>query len=328
MNGSETAGGQPPGTVLPFSVTASTAPALACSADAAGLTDDAGVSTIGRRAKATFAGVAMATAATPAGGALHHVERVEARFLDAPTPANAGELCRAAADTVDRAYAAIEAQGGRPACRKGCSWCCVQTVAMSVFEAAPLVEHVRRTWTDEQRAALLERARRVLATLSTHANDADRIRRRIPCVFLQEDGACGIYDVRPLACRVFNSQDLAACLRVFEQGDLSRPPPGYSVSLALGYPATVEPARLMFMRAAIGILERAGLAQVDAASQRVGLAEGAHARILALFNLQLEKVLVDLLGERGEEKLEAILAGAGNETLQAMGKTIAPVPAA
>lgn len=261
-------------------------------------------------------------------GVLREVERAEARLLAAPTTANASELCRAAADTVDRAYAAIEAQGGRPACRKGCHWCCVQTVAMSVFEAAPLVEHVRRTWTAEQRAALLERCRSVLATLSTHATDADRIRQRIPCVFLQDDGACGVYDVRPLACRVFNSQDLAACLRVFEQGDLSRPPPGYSVSLALGYPATVEPARLMFMRAAIGILERAGLAQVDAASRRVGLANGAHACILALFNLQLEKVLVELLEERGEEKLEAILAGAGSETLQAMAKTIAPVPAA
>lgn len=270
----------------------------------------------------------MAIAAKQAEGALHHVERAEARFLDEPTPAKAGALSRAAADTVDRAYAAIAAQGGRPACRKGCRWCCVQTVAMSAFEAAPLIEHVRRTWTDEQRATLLERTRRVLAALSTHATDADRIRQRIPCVFLQDDGACGIYDVRPLACRVFNSQDLAACLRVFEQGDLSQPPPGYSVSAALGYPAAVEPARLMFMRAAIGILERAGLAQVDSANQRVGLADGAHARILALFNLQLEKVLVELLDERGEERLEAILAGAGSETLLAMAKTVAPVPAA
>lgn len=292
------------------------------------LTGDDRLSTIGRARANTPAGRPMTTANTGTGGALRDIERAEARFLKEPTPANASGLSRAAAETVDRAYAAIAAQGGRPACRKGCHWCCVQTVAMSVFEAAPLVEHVRRAWTAEQRAALLERCRSVLAKLSAHATDADRIRQRIPCVFLQDDGGCGVYEARPLACRVFNSQDLAACRRVFEQGDLSQPPPGYSVSLALGYSPRVEPARLMFMRAAIGILERAGLAQVDAASQQVGLADGAHARILALFNLQLEKVLLELLDERGEAKLEAILAGAGGETLQAMAKTIAPVPAA
>jgi Fe-S-cluster containining protein len=89
-------------------------------------------------------------------------------------------------------------------CTRGCGACCYQFVSVSFVEALLIGEFVVRLWSKEAVAKALE-------DLDAHAelqhNDRERyFLERRPCVFFvpgQEkwSGECGIYRVRPMACR-------------------------------------------------------------------------------------------------------------------------------
>lgn len=98
------------------------------------------------------------------------------------------------------------ARGGL-ACAKGCSWCCVQTVAVTAAEAFAVAAHMRT------REPMVER---LLAEPQRRLEEAREEWR--DCVFL-EDKACGVYEARPLACHGFVSYDLKACIGFFAGND-------------------------------------------------------------------------------------------------------------
>lgn len=55
-----------------------------------------------------------------------------------------------------------------------------------------------------------------------------RIFAKLPCPLLR-DGACSIYEARPLACRMHHSQSVEACASNFEDPDRAIPiPPDYA----------------------------------------------------------------------------------------------------
>jgi uncharacterized protein len=70
-----------------------------------------------------------------------------------------------------------EAHGARLHCQKGCTGCCVDSLSVFDIEAAV----VRRHYTE------------LLANGTPHAGGA--------CAFLDEKGACRIYEHRPYVCR-------------------------------------------------------------------------------------------------------------------------------
>lgn len=82
--------------------------------------------------------------------------------------------------------------GAAPAaCRRGCGWCCHQKVGAAAVEVLaisralidrPMQASMLRSWTKGQ-----------------------------PCAFLQ-DGACSIYDIRPLKCRSLWHVDVRHCM--------------------------------------------------------------------------------------------------------------------
>jgi hypothetical protein len=87
------------------------------------------------------------------------------------------------------AFAASAASGGQLACRRGCSACCEVELTVSPLEA--------------------ERVDAALAALPVAALAAVRARVDDPpgrCVMLGPEGACAVYEARPLVCR---SQGLA-----------------------------------------------------------------------------------------------------------------------
>lgn len=114
---------------------------------------------------------------------------------------------------VGGAAALLEARGaagaGRRACGPGCAYCCHLPVTLSVAEALRIVEHVGALGAAEQarvRAA-------VSAADEAAAGDDDEalFLARRPCAFLGADGRCGIYAVRPLACRGHAATDRQGC---------------------------------------------------------------------------------------------------------------------
>ena len=101
----------------------------------------------------------------------------------------------------------------RPACKKGCAYCCHLHVAVTIPELLLAVGYARETKDAAELAALAARAKHAayLARGTTPLTYP-----MPPCAFLGEDGACTIYAARPLACRGHHSFDVEACRQVFE----------------------------------------------------------------------------------------------------------------
>lgn len=114
---------------------------------------------------------------------------------------------------------AVEEQGKRISCQKGCGACCRQLVPLSEVEArhlAALVEAMPESRRSQVRARFAEACRRF-----AEAGMLERLRRRqeweegesssvgtayfhqgIPCPFLEEE-SCSIHPDRPIACREY-----------------------------------------------------------------------------------------------------------------------------
>jgi Fe-S-cluster containining protein len=87
------------------------------------------------------------------------------------------------------------ATSGNIKCRKGCHHCCHGPVEIWPQEAALLVEIAREAGMELDQARLERQSRYTQDTwLQQPAADT-------ACVFLGDDGACGVYESRPNACR-------------------------------------------------------------------------------------------------------------------------------
>jgi Fe-S-cluster containining protein len=122
---------------------------------------------------------------------------------------------------------AYAADGLTPSCQRGCDACCHQLVMTTVAEADAAAEAIR-AWPSADRAWL---DGRLTEWLDTTADLRDRLQaesdgdiealvedlaaeywqRRVACPFLHE-GACRLYESRPLICRHhFSLSDPALC---------------------------------------------------------------------------------------------------------------------
>lgn len=115
-----------------------------------------------------------------------------------------------AVDGLLEAFLNRTAQEGRPAeCRKGCSWCCHQPVFAVTHELLYITAHLRNNASEVERRRFLENARRKSVNTAEKSHEK-LLRYRSPCPFLTE-GICGIYAVRPMACRIYLSSSEPAC---------------------------------------------------------------------------------------------------------------------
>lgn len=110
------------------------------------------------------------------------------------------------------------AAGVKPACAKNCSACCYQMVAVWELEMETIWRYLerlssplRRQWR-ERLAKSVEEWRKYMRgrVLESPRQMADPIRLARdwagkPCPFLETDGSCGVYEVRPLVCRTTTS---------------------------------------------------------------------------------------------------------------------------
>jgi len=98
------------------------------------------------------------------------------------------------------------------ACSIGCSHCCYQLVSVSAPEVFRIVRYVRSSMPSEKMEELIGRVRGLdKATRGTTSKA--RINIKKPCAFLESDGCCSIYPVRPLACSEFTSYNVQDCKR-------------------------------------------------------------------------------------------------------------------
>lgn len=85
----------------------------------------------------------------------------------------------------------------KPSCKKGCAHCCYIQVNITEWEADSIMDFLK-----ESKAEFTEEEKERLKHQSEIKNDSEYIlspHRR--CIFLMDNNECGIYPVRPLACR-------------------------------------------------------------------------------------------------------------------------------
>lgn len=124
-------------------------------------------------------------------------------------------------------------------CRRGCNACCSHLFEITPLEAAYITRHVQQLPAAErqrlhERAAAYKRAREKLLDARARELKTQHIEGKLPvvglrlaCPALGDDGACTIYEARPLICRKFGMPlynprrpgVLGACELNFKDGD-------------------------------------------------------------------------------------------------------------
>ncbi len=98
----------------------------------------------------------------------------------------------------------------RVACGPGCDSCCVVNVAVLPPESEAIVGYLQQNLSVSSLGSLHKK----LMTLhdSTHGlSEEERIMANQCCAFLDSNGNCSVYPVRPLLCRSVNSTDAEDC---------------------------------------------------------------------------------------------------------------------
>lgn len=108
----------------------------------------------------------------------------------------------------------LEQEPEKPACRKGCSFCCNLRVALKAHEVFRITVHVASKFSKKRRDEIMKRAQLNLSILAS-LSKRGQVTTNLKCPFLQDD-ACSIYEVRPASCRDFHSLDQAVCEHSFE----------------------------------------------------------------------------------------------------------------
>lgn len=144
------------------------------------------------------------------------------------------ELCDKANAEFDRG---LRVHGDRIKCAPGCSSCCSQIFQITEVEAARISAHVQ-SLSDDEREDLQAKARRNLEERAKLFPEGERWGdsvergRGTPCPALDENGACGMYEVRPVMCRkfgvpIYNPNKpgrVMACELNFKDGDAIEDP--------------------------------------------------------------------------------------------------------
>lgn len=104
-------------------------------------------------------------------------------------------------------------QGVEVACKKGCDFCCYQPVFANNFEILRLIRHIRRNFNAAQISAILKKAAAKNLAVSK-MSESKMLRHKAACPLL-ENGACTVYEARPMACRIYLSTSLESCRHFF-----------------------------------------------------------------------------------------------------------------
>lgn len=94
-------------------------------------------------------------------------------------------------------------------CGPGCSTCCVVNVSTLLPEGIAIVRYLRQQ-SPEMESCVTTRLEELWREVRG-LDDEDRLFMQRPCAFLDEQGNCSIYSVRPFLCRSISSTDAEAC---------------------------------------------------------------------------------------------------------------------
>lgn len=109
--------------------------------------------------------------------------------------------------------ALAERQNIKVACHKGCQWCCHQAVYANSYELHYLSERVKSVISKEKITRWIE-ASEAKHGVTSKMNEEQITAHKSPCPLL-ENGACSVYAIRPMACRIYLSTRLETCVEFY-----------------------------------------------------------------------------------------------------------------
>ena len=115
-------------------------------------------------------------------------------------------------------------------CEQGCSACCRQLIALSMSECLAIKPNIENLSTDEkeklknkvlEQCEILEKSGITNSAIAVARNEKilqeQYFKLSAPCVFLDEENSCMIYDVRPSLCWSYrNYGDREACEKNYD----------------------------------------------------------------------------------------------------------------
>lgn len=145
------------------------------------------------------------------------------------------ELLHEASDSLVAELRRVEPRELRPACARGCTWCCYGgRVDVSAPEAIAIAEHLRGTLSGEALVDVRSKLEEQSAVVNDRGTRATW-EARTPCPFLDTTRAeCIVYELRPMGCRAWTSMDVAACEASFHAGGSADPDvPTHGLQIAM-----------------------------------------------------------------------------------------------
>lgn len=129
----------------------------------------------------------------------------------------ARELYHNADQLIDAFVQRCQAEGVPVDCRMGCSWCCHQAVFATTPEMMVLVKYLKKRFSPEVVADVLEKAKAKEEKFST-LSPAETPQGRHACPLLRK-GSCMVYSLRPMACRIYLSSNVQSCIAKHHKPD-------------------------------------------------------------------------------------------------------------
>lgn len=176
------------------------------------------------------------------GGLYAFAKDVAASALDADASAPSlekltGKLERLTEREIGRLHEQLEAMGERaiglkPACARGCWFCCTHVVVATAPEILLLAEHIRANWTDAQILELRTRIERHKAALTEFRSGTAANPPRTACPLLA-NGECSVWTSRPLVCRGWNSVRVEDCQEKMENPESGAREHGFAPQVAV-----------------------------------------------------------------------------------------------
>lgn len=103
------------------------------------------------------------------------------------------------------------------ACKAGCQYCCHLRVGVSIPEVMVIYNEILTQTTKEGLAIIRQRVLKTEKKGNT-LGETFWLETRTPCPFLDDNGHCLIYALRPFSCRAYHSTDVKRCQESFEKG--------------------------------------------------------------------------------------------------------------
>jgi Fe-S-cluster containining protein len=123
--------------------------------------------------------------------------------------------------SADNIWLDIKADAPDFDCRKGCSWCCHQSVSVTWPELLNIMTYLKENLKPNQVKTLKkkskEKAEKILERMNIKSSVAFH---RIPCLFLEDD-ICTIHSARPLQCRGGFSKKEDYCKSLLENAEMT-----------------------------------------------------------------------------------------------------------